>query len=91
MAEVVPETAPFIGMLWYGHFAPAGTPPAIVAQLNTTLEACLQDAETRGALRRAGYDDQRLVGQGPAAFRATLEPEIERLRELVRRGNIVLR
>jgi tripartite-type tricarboxylate transporter receptor subunit TctC len=91
LAELVPEMAPWIGMLWYGYFAPAGTPPEIVRQLHGTLAACLQDPETRAGLRRAGYEDQQIAAQGPDEFRATLEPEIARLRELGRRADITLR
>jgi tripartite-type tricarboxylate transporter receptor subunit TctC len=91
LAEIVPDMAPFIGMLWYGYFAPAGTPPDVVRQLHATLAACLADPETRGAIRRAGYEDQQIVALGPEAFRATFDPEIARLRDLARRGNITLR
>lgn len=91
LAEVVPGMAPYIGMLWYGYFAPPGTPADVVQRLHGTLEACLSDPETRGGLHRVGYEDQQIVAQGPAEFRASFEPEIARLRELGRRGNIRLR
>jgi len=91
LAEVVPEMAPWIGMLWYGYFAPAGTPAPIIQQIHASLVACLNDAETRAGLRRAGYEDQQIAALGPEPFRASLEPEIARLRELGRRANIVLR
>ncbi len=91
LAEVVPEMAPYIGMLWYGFFAPGGTPGAIVQQIHASVAACLEDPETRAGLRRAGYEDQQIVAQGPEAFRASLEPEIARLRDLGRRANITLR
>ena len=91
LAEVVPEMAPWVGMLWYGYFAPAGMPQEIVRQIHGVLAACLDDPETRAGLRRAGYEDQQIAAQGPEAFRASLEPEIVRLRELGRRANIVLR
>jgi tripartite-type tricarboxylate transporter receptor subunit TctC len=91
LAEVVPDMAPYLGMLWYGYFAPAGTPQEIVGQIHAAVAACLQDPETRAGLRRAGYEDQQIAAQGPDAFRASLEPEIARLRELGRRANITLR
>jgi tripartite-type tricarboxylate transporter receptor subunit TctC len=91
LAELVPAMSPFIGMLWYGYVAPAGTPPDVVATLHGTLAACLQDPETRGNLRRAGYEDQQIVGDTPDAFRASLDPEITRLREVGRRAGVVLR
>jgi tripartite-type tricarboxylate transporter receptor subunit TctC len=91
LAEAVPAMAPYVGMLWYGYLAPAGTPAAVVQALHGAMTACLRHEETRAQLRRAGYEDQQIVAEGPDAFRASLEPEIERLRELGRRANIVLR
>jgi len=58
------------------------------ARRHDRLPAARGDASQ---LRRAGYEDQQIVAEGPDAFRASLEPEIERLRELGRRANIVLR
>lgn len=91
LAEQVPAMAPYLGMLWYGFVAPSGTPQPIVGRLHGAIAACLQDTETRAGLRRAGYEDQQIVAEGPDAFRASLEPEIARLRDLGRRANIVLR
>ena len=39
---------------WYGLFAPAGTPPEVVARINTEVNALLQLPETRAALARQG-------------------------------------
>ena len=44
---------------WYGVFAPRGTPPAVVAKLNKTLNESLADrgrAEAHGRGRRRGQD-----------------------------------
>ena len=35
---------------WYGAFVPLGTPPAIVARLNTEIDSALADAATRKSL-----------------------------------------
>jgi tripartite-type tricarboxylate transporter receptor subunit TctC len=56
---------------WYGVFAPAGTPPAVVAKLNADFDALLQDAQMREFLARQGMT---AAGGAP-----------ERLEELVRR------
>jgi len=32
---------------WYGVFAPAGTPAAVIATLNADFDALLQDAQMR--------------------------------------------
>ena len=39
---------------WYGIYAPAGTPPAIVARLNEEINAALQLPEIRDALAKQG-------------------------------------
>jgi tripartite-type tricarboxylate transporter receptor subunit TctC len=39
---------------WYGLFAPAGTPPEIVARLNADVNAILQLPEIREALAKQG-------------------------------------
>ena len=56
---------------WYAVFAPAGTPPAVVAKLNADFDALLQDAQMREFLAKQGMS----AGGGSA----------ERLGELVRR------
>ncbi|MBW6397716.1 tripartite tricarboxylate transporter substrate binding protein [Roseomonas sp. HJA6] len=39
---------------WFGAFAPAGTPPEVVARLNEAWNAALAEPETASALRRMG-------------------------------------
>lgn len=41
--------------VWYGIFAPAGTPPAIVAKLNGAFNAVLGNPETAGMLGKRGF------------------------------------
>ena len=31
--------------IWHGLYAPKGTPPAVIAQLNTALKLALKDAD----------------------------------------------
>lgn len=56
---------------WYGAFAPAGTPPAVIAKINAELDSLLKDAFIRQALGKQG-----MVPRGGPP---------ERLGELVRR------
>ena len=42
--------------VWMGIFAPAGTPAAIVDQLNREINAVLKSAEMAPALKRFGYE-----------------------------------
>ena len=41
---------------WYGSFAPAGTPPAVVAKLNGEINAILQQSEVRELLAKQGMN-----------------------------------
>ncbi len=62
IAPDVPTIAETTGMkdfdftLWAGVFAPRGTPPAIVAKLNTEINKVLNDPETRKKLTEGGTD-----------------------------------
>jgi tripartite-type tricarboxylate transporter receptor subunit TctC len=39
---------------WYGLFAPAGTPPAVIAKLNNTLNESLADEAVKKRLEAVG-------------------------------------
>jgi tripartite-type tricarboxylate transporter receptor subunit TctC len=41
---------------WFGVFAPAGTPPAVVARLNEAMTAALRTPEMRERLARMGAE-----------------------------------
>ncbi len=44
----------YIASTWYGMFAPAGTPPAIVDLLNKTLNKVMEDTEIKKQLQEQG-------------------------------------
>jgi tripartite-type tricarboxylate transporter receptor subunit TctC len=71
---------------WYGIFAPAGTPAAVVQRLNAELVAGFNAESGRRLLLSQGLRPARL---GPAAFATALERERERLRPLI--GALVAR
>ena len=50
---------------WIGMFAPAGTPPAIVARLNAEIGKAIEQPATRDNLLKAAQDP---VGGSPEAF-----------------------
>ncbi len=53
----VSETLPgFEVVAWFGLFAPAGTPPAIVARLNAESDKALRMADVREKIAQAGSD-----------------------------------
>ena len=42
--------------VWYGLFAPAGTPPAIVARLNAELNKAMKSDDVKTSFRNAGVE-----------------------------------
>ena len=57
----------------YAAYAPAGTPPEIIARLNRELNAVLQIPDLREKLAAQGIE---ITGGTPAALRAEIEDEI---------------
>jgi tripartite-type tricarboxylate transporter receptor subunit TctC len=66
---------------WTGFFAPAGTPPATVAALNTELVAALNSPEVKTHLDATGGT---VVGNSPSQFAAFVQREFERYGKLVK-------
>ncbi|MGE0719236.1 MAG: Bug family tripartite tricarboxylate transporter substrate binding protein [Alphaproteobacteria bacterium] len=46
----------FVVSAWFGAYAPAGTPPAVVARLNKEIVAIINSAEMRDSLMKQGID-----------------------------------
>ena len=68
-------------MSWYGMFAPAGTPKAIVALLQREAANALKAQQVVERLRGLRLEP---VGDTSAEFKAFLEGEIKRFAELVK-------
>jgi len=66
---------------WYGLFAPAGTPAAVVARLNQEFNAVLSLPEVRERLGGAGIE---LAGGSPQALAATMALDHDRYGRLAR-------
>lgn len=73
LANLVVET-------WYGMFAPAGTPFAVVAKLNTEMNLLLEQAEIRESLAR---QDLNAVGGSSEAFGEMVRRELARWARVV--------
>jgi tripartite-type tricarboxylate transporter receptor subunit TctC len=80
MAEAVPELAGFDVSTWFGVFAPAGTPPAIVERLNETMRAALGSAEMQALLARLGAEPAPTT---PAQFAALIRSELAKYQKVV--------
>ena len=70
---------------WFGILAPAGTPKAIVARLNTDAMKALRVREVNDLLVRQGMDP---AGSTPAEFDAYLRSEIAKWTRVVREAGI---
>lgn len=82
----VPTTAeagyPELDMdFWFGIFAPAGTPRAVIAKLNSEIHKGLMDPQVTSSLGAIGWD---LVPSTPAAFGALVTADSVRLGKVVR-------
>jgi tripartite-type tricarboxylate transporter receptor subunit TctC len=60
---------------WYGFFAPRGTPPAVIAKLNKTLNEILADGAVQERLTKAGVV---VRGSTPEAFGKHMADEYAR-------------
>ena len=75
----------FVSANWYGMFAPAGTPAAIVDRLYTEIVGAIKSPELREFMAREGAEP---VGSSPAEFAAYIRAEIERYKKVVAASNI---
>jgi tripartite-type tricarboxylate transporter receptor subunit TctC len=70
---------------WQGVLAPAGTPRAIVAQLNAEINAVLKDPEAGSALVKIGFTP---VGGTPEQFLQLISSNIEKWGRVIREAKI---
>jgi tripartite-type tricarboxylate transporter receptor subunit TctC len=74
----------FVGN-WDGWFAPAHTPPAIIAHIYSAIRQTLQVPKIRDAIVAAGYDP---VADTPAEFGQFVRAEIRKYAEIARAAKI---
>jgi tripartite-type tricarboxylate transporter receptor subunit TctC len=77
----------FEASTWWGILAPAGTPAAIVAEVNGKLAVALTQRDIMDRIAALGAD---LVGGPPERLAEHLNAEIPKWREVVRAANIRL-
>ena len=70
---------------WYGFLAPAGTPPAIIAQIHAEAVKALNSAEMREKL---AHDGAEPVGSTSEAFAAHIRNELDKWRKVAKAAGI---
>jgi tripartite-type tricarboxylate transporter receptor subunit TctC len=70
---------------WFGFFAPAGTPAAIVERLNRELGEIVRSAEVQERLKSLGADP---AGGTPDAFAKVIRDEHESWKAVIQRAGI---
>jgi tripartite-type tricarboxylate transporter receptor subunit TctC len=68
-------------LTWYGVFAPARTPPAIIDKLNATLARIFATADARERLAALGADP---VTMSPAQFAAAVRKELAKWAKVIK-------
>ncbi|MFZ1965699.1 MAG: tripartite tricarboxylate transporter substrate binding protein [Bradyrhizobium sp.] len=71
----------------FGLLAPAGTPEAIIMQLNTTINEAVQSTEVRASLESVGVDAR--VGT-PQAFAAALDEQAREWKRVIEETGITV-
>jgi tripartite-type tricarboxylate transporter receptor subunit TctC len=91
-ARVAPEVPPiallypgFESVNWYGIFAPAATPAAIISKLGAEIIAAVKSPEMRDFMLKEGADP---AGTTPQEFGAYFKAEVERYAQVIRAANI---
>ena len=92
-ADVLPEVpalaeqglAEFNISLWFGMWAPAGTPPAVVQKLNAMVNAALQLPEVKEQFAKLGITPNPMK---PDEFARFVRDEIATYQKVVKLANI---
>ncbi len=83
----LPGAAGFDSSIWFGVFAPKGTPPEIVTTLNTAIQTVLKQPEIAQRFEAQG-NTVRL--ESPEQFRRTVQANRSKWAEVVRQARISL-
>ena len=71
----------FDDLTWFGFFAPAGTPDAVVTRLNAEINRALEQPDVRERLNQLGFDFR---ARSSAEFGAYLRQEIPKWAQAVK-------
>ena len=70
---------------WHGILAPAGTPPAVIARLNSEVVRVLRLPEIIDRMAAQGVD---VIGNSPAEFAAFIKQDVVKYEKLVKSAGI---
>jgi tripartite-type tricarboxylate transporter receptor subunit TctC len=85
--QTIAETVPgYEAKAWFGLFAPAGTPPAIVAKLSAEVQAMAGDPEFRDKVL-APYH-MSAIASSPADFAAFIKKEFEMWKAIIEQAKL---
>ena len=70
---------------WYGIFAPAGTPAAVVNKISREIASAIQLPDVREFMAREGAEP---VGSTPQEFAVFFRNEVDRYAQVIRSANI---
>jgi len=73
--------------VWYGIFAAAGTPPAIVQRLNAEIAKAMAVPEAKERIEGAGYT---IVGSNPATLDKHVAAEIARWGKVIKEAGVTI-
>lgn len=71
--------------VWYGLFAPAGTPPEVLKKLREATAAVLAEKELQARLREIGYE---VVPSTPEALTSRVKADLVKWKQVVDRAHI---
>ena len=72
--------------VWFGMYAPKGTPKAVIDTLAGALQAALKDPEVKGRLAASGAETVSSERAQPEALRAHLKAEIDKWVPIIRKA-----
>jgi tripartite-type tricarboxylate transporter receptor subunit TctC len=74
-------------IVWFGFFAPSGTPPEVIRKVNEDTARALQNPKMREVLAAQGLD---VVASSPADFTVRVASEIAKWRKVIQEAGIKL-
>lgn len=74
--------------VWFGLYAPKGTPKPIIAQLSKALQQALQDPEVKGRFGGSGAQTVAAERATPEALQAFLKSEIDKWGAVIKSAGV---